>query len=129
MDFTAATARTPGSSPRSSAASRLISETTRNGPACISTWAITVSRVTFVTSPVNRLRADSLTTCRPGTGGAAAASSSAKRASSAPSTARAAVVAAAVASRPVSTQRRTVSSLTPSSCAASRIRKVATAPC
>ena len=44
--FTVATARTPTSSPSSSAASRDISETTRNGPAWISTWAMTVSRTT-----------------------------------------------------------------------------------
>ena len=57
---------TPGSRPSSSAASRLISDTTRNGPACISTWAITVSRVTLVTMPRNRLRADCARRPRPG---------------------------------------------------------------
>ena len=44
--LTLATATTPTSRPSSSAASRLISETIRNGPACISTCAITVSRTT-----------------------------------------------------------------------------------
>jgi hypothetical protein len=37
VDLMLATASTPGSSPRSSAASRLIRETIRNGPACNST--------------------------------------------------------------------------------------------
>ena len=49
VDFTDATAVTPGSSPSSSAASRLMSETNRNGPACSSTCAMTRSLVTLVT--------------------------------------------------------------------------------
>jgi hypothetical protein len=53
-----ATAMTPGAKPSWSAASRLIRETTRNGPATMSTWAITWSRVTLVTMPVRRLRAE-----------------------------------------------------------------------
>src|SRR6202021_1343151 len=53
----AATAMTPGARPSWSAASRLMRETTRNGPATISTWAITLSLVTLVTIPVSRLRA------------------------------------------------------------------------
>ena len=48
---------TPGSRPSSSAASELISETIRYGPQIISTWAITVSFLTFVTIPLSRLRA------------------------------------------------------------------------
>ncbi len=58
VDFTAATARSPGSRERSSAASRVISETTRCGPAWISTTAVSLSRSTRVTMPVKRLRAD-----------------------------------------------------------------------
>ena len=77
-----ATASTPGSSPSSSAASRLISDTTRNGPACISTWAITPSLMTRVTIPGKRLRADSATTA-PGDA-ATAASVRANAASAAP---------------------------------------------
>ena len=42
-----ATATTPTSRASSSAASRLISDTIRNGPACRSTCAMTVSRVTL----------------------------------------------------------------------------------
>src|SRR5699024_6876400 len=56
--FTTATARTPGSSPSSRTASVLINETTRCGPHCISTCAITRSATTLVTNPTNRLRAD-----------------------------------------------------------------------
>src|SRR4029077_5494563 len=61
--FTDATATTPGLNPSSSADSRVISDTIRYGPACISTWAATPSLMTRVTMPANRLRADSLTTC------------------------------------------------------------------
>ena len=57
----------PTSRPSSSAASRDMSETTRNGPAWISTWAITASRTTRVTMPVSRLRADEGVV--PGSGG------------------------------------------------------------
>src|SRR5215207_9069848 len=81
--LTVATARTPTSSPSSSAASRDISETSRNGPAWISTWAITVSRRTRVTMPVSRLRADDDRVV-PGPGGSR--SPVATRAKSAPST-------------------------------------------
>src|SRR5690606_38975731 len=56
--FTTATTTTPGSRPSSSADSRLSSETTRNGPAAISTFAITPSFTTSVTMPRKRLRAD-----------------------------------------------------------------------
>src|SRR5207302_10810665 len=56
--FTAATARTPGAKPSSSAASRDISDTTRCGPAWSSTWAITLSLTTRVTMPGKGLRAD-----------------------------------------------------------------------
>ena len=58
VDFTTAMATDPSSRARSSTASELINETTRNGPHCISTWAITVSRLMSVTSPTKRLRAE-----------------------------------------------------------------------
>ena len=54
----------PVRGPARAVPSRLISDTMRCGPAWISTWAITVSRVTFVTSPRKRLRADSDSTGR-----------------------------------------------------------------
>ena len=66
---TEATTSDPGARASSSAASRLISETTRNGPACTSTWAITLSLVTLVTRPGKWLRADSDAVV-PGRGGA-----------------------------------------------------------
>src|SRR5207245_3765278 len=53
-----ATARTPGASPSSSAASRVMRETTRWGPAWISTCAVTRSLITRVTIPGKWLRAD-----------------------------------------------------------------------
>ena len=56
--LTTATASIPGSKPSSSAASRLSSDTNRCGPAWISTWAITVSRVTRLMSPLNLFRAE-----------------------------------------------------------------------
>ncbi|MBM4717809.1 hypothetical protein GS449_02865 [Rhodococcus hoagii] len=49
MAFTTATAMLPGSSFSSVADSALISETTENGPHCISTCAITPSATTRVT--------------------------------------------------------------------------------
>src|SRR5262245_31147110 len=49
VDFTTATASTPGSRPSSSAACAVISETTRCGPACISTFATIWSAITEVT--------------------------------------------------------------------------------
>src|SRR5258708_36721177 len=61
VDFTDATAATPGASLSSSAASRLMRDTTRYGPAWISTWAMTLSLITLVTSPGKWLRADSAT--------------------------------------------------------------------
>ena len=51
--LTTATATLPGSRCRSRTASALISETTVNGPHCISTCAITVSVTTLVTKPAN----------------------------------------------------------------------------
>ena len=61
-------------------ASRLISDTTRCGPAWISTWAMTPSRRTPVTIPGKWLRADSLGS---GSGDSAGTISRATRASSA----------------------------------------------
>ena len=58
VDLTTATATEPSSSSRSRTASLLISETTRNGPHCSSTWAITSSSLMSVTRPTNRLRAE-----------------------------------------------------------------------
>jgi len=58
VDFTDATATIPGWRSSSSAASRVMSETRRNGPACISTWAATPSFVTLVMIPVRWFRAD-----------------------------------------------------------------------
>src|SRR5215831_3147577 len=63
--LTVATASMPGSRLSSSAASRLSSDTTRYGPAWISTWAITVSRTTRVTRPWNLFRAEWATTALP----------------------------------------------------------------
>src|SRR6185436_13560985 len=59
--FTDATASTPGARPSSSTASRDIRETTRWGPAWMSTWAITPSLRTAVTMPGKRLRAERAT--------------------------------------------------------------------
>ena len=56
--LTTASAIIPGSSSRSSAASRVMSATKRWGPDCTSTWAATPSLVTRVTMPRKRLRAD-----------------------------------------------------------------------
>ena len=117
--LTVATARTPTSRPSSSAASRDISDTSRNGPAWISTWAITVSRTTRVTMPVSRLRAEEPRVA-PGSG--ASCSWVANRARSAPSTEAGPPPWREAGSRPLSIHRRTVSSLTPSRPAASAIR-------
>src|SRR5664280_773588 len=126
VDFTAAIAKTPGSSWSSSAASRLIRDTMRCCPAWISTWAMTVSRTTRVTSPTNRLRADSETTGWGSGRSANAASSVANRARTAPSMPRRPEPSVVAETRPLSAHRRTVSSLTPSRSAASRIRKIDT---
>ena len=96
------------------------------GPAWISTWAMTVSRTTRVTRPTNRLRADSETSGCGSRRSADAASSVAKRAKTAPSILRRPEPSVVVATRPLSAHRRTVSSLTPSRSAASRMRKIDT---
>src|SRR5699024_10164532 len=80
--LTTALAILPGSSPSSRAASLLIRDTTRKGPHCSSTWAITVSITTSVTRPTKRLRAEeAVEPCSSG----AAAISRACRATSVPS--------------------------------------------
>src|SRR5207302_2156023 len=84
VDFTEATASTPGANSNSSAASRLINDTTRYGPAWISTWAMTLSFVTLVTRPGKLLRADWAT----GRSDGLVARSAEKRANAAPSTSR-----------------------------------------
>ncbi len=112
VDFTTATARSPGSMPRSSAASRVISDVTLCGPAWMCTTATRPSFCTWVTMPGNRLRADS----RTGGSSLAGAVSVRKRASSAPSMSRSPPFGREP-NLPSSTQRRTVSALTPSSSA------------
>src|SRR5699024_6448653 len=52
--FTTALATVPGASPSSRAASLLIRDTTRKGPHCSSTCAITRSMTTSVTRPTKR---------------------------------------------------------------------------
>ena len=106
VDFTTATARSPGSIPRSSAASRVISEVTRCGPAWMCTTATRPSFCTWVTIPGNRLRADS----RTGGSSPGGAVSVRNRASSAPSISRSPPFGRDP-KRPSSTQRRTVSAL------------------
>ena len=104
----------PGLELESVAASADISDTTRNGPHCRSTCAITESLITRVTRPVKRFRALSATGL-PSSG--AVAISCACAASSAPSMV-VGPLALLARSRPESSQRRTVSSETPSSEAA-----------
>lgn len=120
VDFTTATATEPGSRPSSRAASLDMSDTTRKGPHCSSTCAITLSIMTSVTMPTNLLRAE-----RPTDDGSAMAPDGCSLANCArtrPSiTLR--LLASVVAGRlPLSTSRRTVSSLTPRNAAASLIR-------
>ncbi len=92
-----------------------------NGPHCNCTSAITPSTVTSVTRPTIRLRAE---LAMPSGSGGAAAWSRANSASCSPAmTLRPASSFSAVRA-PASIQRRTVSSLTPSSAAASLIRSV-----
>src|SRR5680860_1214355 len=120
VDLIEAMATTPTSRPSSSTASRDIRDTMRNGPACISTCAITVSFTTRVTMPRIRLRADSSCTAPTGAGWAI---SRARAARSRPLTVSRPALSFAVSRRPESAIRRTVSSDTPRSSAASEIRK------
>ena len=96
-----------------------MSETRRNGPACSSTCDITVSDTIRVTRPGSRLRAE----LEPAAGSSGVfARSTASAARSVPAiTLRPASSSDAVRA-PESTHRRTLSSLTPSSSAASLIR-------
>src|SRR5215471_5693759 len=126
--FTAATASIPASRPSSSAASRLSKDTNRCGPAWISTWAITVSRITRVTRPLNLLRAEWATTAWLAARSGGSASSWASLASATPSTASRPELSVIVSIRPSSAQRRRVSVLTPSRLDASLIRKVPSHP-
>src|SRR6185295_19987217 len=123
VDLITATASDPGCSPRSLAASLLISDTTRCGPHCISTCAITASVTTEVTSPTIRLRAEECTS--PGSG-AALACSRVNAARAAPSTTLRRETSRCTGNAPASIQRRTVSSLTPSRPATSEILYSAT---
>ncbi len=122
--LTTATATLPGRSCNSSAASVLINDTTVNGPHCISTWVITLSLTTDVTSPTKRLRAE-----LPMLSGSAGGAGAFVRENWARSSL--AITLRPAASRPTVNvpwliQRRTVSSLTPSSSAAWRIRRLDT---
>ncbi|KDN23556.1 hypothetical protein DV20_03460 [Amycolatopsis rifamycinica] len=114
--LTTATASTPGRRPSSRTASVLIRDTTRCAPHCSSTWAITLSAMTSVTSPTNLLRADRPTA--DGSSGAAACAR-ANPANWAPSTTLRPAASSVVVSCPARTHLRTVSSLTPSRRAAS----------
>ena len=105
------------------AASVLISETTRCGPHCISTCAITRSLTTAVTSPTNRLRAERST---PDGSDGGRAAERANSASATPSITSRLESSRLDGSLPASMLRRTVSSLTPNSAAASDTRKYAT---
>ena len=58
MALITASTTTPGASASSSAASRVMTETKRCGPAWISTWATTLSFTTRVTMPTKRFRVD-----------------------------------------------------------------------
>src|SRR6202022_2609075 len=123
--LTTATATLPGASSSSRTASALINETTVKGPHCISTWAITLSVTTFVTSPAKRLRAELAMVS--GSLGAAAAFARANSASTSPAMAFRPDWSWLAGRLPSSIQRRTLSSLTPNRSAASRTRINATA--
>ena len=122
--LTTATATLPGSSFNSRAASVLIRETTVCGPHCISTWVITLSLITLVTKPTKRLRAELATPSGlRGSGGALVRKNLAR---TSPAITLRPALSCVADNVPWSIQRRTVSSLTPSSSAASRIRIVDT---
>ena len=121
-----AAASMPGSRPRSSAASRLISDTMRNGPACRSTCAITPSRCTRVTSPTKRLRADARASGNASARAPARCQLLHERDELGPSITCMPFAAFRSVRRPCSPQRRTVSSLTPRRAAASLTRNSVT---
>ena len=112
--FTTAVAVLPTSSPSSSAASRLISDTIRKSPQASSTCAITPSRLTATTIPVIRLRALDVADDP-----ASEAISGAR--SSAGSTRW--LCWRSKVTRPSASQRRSVSTLTPTAWATSPIRR------
>ena len=119
--FTTQTPRAPTSSPSSSTASAVIMLTRRCGPARTSTTATTASRSTRVTIPANRLRADWATIGRSAVVRRRSASSRldlGQRDEPLP-----AAGADRTLIRPSASQRRTVSTPTPSSSAASPIRR------
>ena len=114
VDLITAVACLPTSRPSSSAASRLISDTTRNSPHTISTWAITRSLVMPTTTPCIRLRALE-TRSDPLTEAVSAASLSARSTRWLPRRSNWMV--------PLASQRRSVSTLTPTAWATSPMRK------
>jgi hypothetical protein len=115
-----AVATEPGSRPSSVTASVEMRLTMRYGPHCISTWLMTVSEMTLVTIPVRWFRALRRPEPRSRRPSSLPASTNVA-ASSAPSTTRAPPASLRSDRRPCSTHRRTVSSLTLSSAAASLI--------
>jgi hypothetical protein len=92
-------------------------DTTRNGPAWISTCADTSPRITSVTMPEKRFRAEEPVFSR-----SMRCSSRAKAARSAPRMMRRSCSSRSAGSLPLSTQRLRVSALTPIRAAASPIR-------
>src|SRR5436190_19733932 len=120
--LTVATALTPGRSPSSSTASRVTIETMWWGPAWISTCAITPVTSTLLTTPSNLLRAEKV-------GSTAAIWCPPRRVISLWATTRRLAESRRIVIRPARSQRRSVSTLTPSARAASptgSIRSMAT---
>ena len=111
--MTTAVALTPAASPSSSTESRVIAAVTRNGPASSSTSAITPSHSTDRTMPANRLRAERSVPvrCRDGP--------PLSRLTSDAGTSRRLRASRLILIRPLRSQRRSVSTLTPSAAAAS----------
>ena len=112
--LTKAVASTPSARPSSSTESRVIAAVIRCGPASISTSAITPSLSTETTVPVKRLRGESAS-CRSG----AARARARRRSTSATGTRRRFDASRVVSSLPSASQRRSVSTETPSCLAAS----------
>src|SRR6478735_12260076 len=110
--LTVATALTPGTRPSSSTASRVITDTMWLPPDSISTCAITPVTSTLVTTPSNRLRAENEVSTWWTTWPS-------RRAISSSSTTRRLAESRSVTMRPLRSQRRSVSTLTPSARAAS----------
>src|SRR5690625_4562636 len=110
VDLIIATANDPSSRPRSRTASLDKSETTRNGPHCNSTCAITASAWMSMTSPTKRFRAE---LARPPGIGGSEACSRANWATAWPSTTLRPESSTWTVKVPRSIQRRTESSLTP----------------